>query len=223
MPYAAIMGSRRSPLRGRRRSAHLRRRRALWVVLLLLATVGVGWWWSGPDAPPPRREHTRADWTEDRPEASRFAAMPAVERITLHHEGSGVVDFSDPGRTSKRIEAIRRYHRETQGWSDIGYHYVVDRSGAVWEARGIGFRGAHAGSPALNHNNLGVLILGNFDEQPLPPEQRDGLEEHLARWLDQYGLDRSHVQLHSHVKETACPGEAVRSWFDEWSGQWAQR
>jgi hypothetical protein len=42
---------------------------------------------------------------------------------------------------------------------DIGYHYIVDRSGAIWQGRRIRYQGAHARGSA-NNGNIGIVLLG---------------------------------------------------------------
>ena len=60
----------------------------------------------------------------------------------------------------ERLEWIRNGHRG-KGWSDIGYHYIIDRSGVVWQGRDITrWQGAHVKN--RNENNIGVMCLGNF-------------------------------------------------------------
>ncbi|MDH3585343.1 MAG: hypothetical protein OER86_14165, partial [Phycisphaerae bacterium] len=71
----------------------------------------------------------RTNWARYGPSPLEINPMRGVNRITIHHEGTpDAVYFSDPRTTAKRLESIRRGHRG-RGWSDIGYHYVVDRAG----------------------------------------------------------------------------------------------
>ena len=92
----------------------------------------------------------------------------------------------------------------------------MDRAGRAWEARHRSFRGAHAGNARLNDGNVGICVLGNFQEQRLTLEQEIGLERLLAALMDRFGLDRSAVVMHRELKMTSCPGEALVTWMESW-------
>lgn len=66
-------------------------------------------------------------------------------------------------------QAIRRYHMDEYGWSDIGYHFGVERVNNHIEAligRPIWKIGAHV--KGHNHNTLGVCVVGNWDKDKPP-------------------------------------------------------
>ena len=65
------------------------------------------------------------------------------------------------------VEDIRRWHKQ-QGWSDIGYHYVVYRDGSVHEGRDVNIAGAHC----LGHNtySIGVAYVGGVDKDGKTPK-----------------------------------------------------
>ena len=55
------------------------------------------------------------------------------------------------------VDDIRRWHKE-QGWSDIGYHYVIYRDGSIHEGRDVKYSGAHC--TGHNANSIGVVYVG---------------------------------------------------------------
>ena len=55
------------------------------------------------------------------------------------------------------VDDIRRWHKE-QGWSDIGYHYVIYRDGSIHEGRDVRYSGAHC--TGHNANSIGVVYVG---------------------------------------------------------------
>lgn len=55
------------------------------------------------------------------------------------------------------VEDIRRWHKQ-QGWSDIGYHYVVYRDGTIHEGRNVDISGAHC--DGHNSHSIGVCYIG---------------------------------------------------------------
>ena len=70
---------------------------------------------------------------------------------------------------SKSWDAIRRYHIETNGWSDIGYHYGIERYlGNISYQRGRlpNVMGAHCRAAGRNRDSLGVCVVGKFDDRP---------------------------------------------------------
>lgn len=59
------------------------------------------------------------------------------------------------------VEDVRRWHKQ-QGWSDIGYHYVIGRHGEKWTGRDVDVSGAHC--EGHNRNSIGVCYIGGLDE-----------------------------------------------------------
>ena len=66
-------------------------------------------------------------------------------------------------------QAIRRYHTEILGWSDIGYHYGIEKVNNHLECmigRPIYMQGAHC--KGHNWNSIGVCVVGNWDKERCP-------------------------------------------------------
>lgn len=59
------------------------------------------------------------------------------------------------------VDDIRRWHKE-QGWSDIGYHYVIYRDGSIHEGRDVKYSGAHC--TGHNANSIGVVYIGGVSK-----------------------------------------------------------
>lgn len=71
-----------------------------------------------------------------------------------------------PNDRDIRAANIRRWHVEENGWSDIGYHYVITRGGVVEAGRPLDKAGAHVAG--RNSDSIGVCMVGNdqfTDEQ----------------------------------------------------------
>lgn len=62
---------------------------------------------------------------------------------------------------------INRWHKQ-QGWSGIGYHYVITRSGALQKGRGVDEVGAHVAG--LNAVSVGICLVGGLNNQNARPE-----------------------------------------------------
>ncbi len=93
------------------------------------------------------------------------------------------------GEVPAMLRAIFVFHREVRGWNDIGYNFVIDAFGRVFEARAGGIDepvvGAHAGG--YNLASTGVAVLGSFTSQPLSAPARRALQRLLAWKLALHG------------------------------------
>ena len=136
--------------------------------------------------------------------------MLPVKYITVHHDGMSPFLAKDERSSASRVELIRTGHRG-KGWGDIGYHYVVDRGGRVWECRDMKYQGAHV--KECNEGNLGICCLGNFDEQSPSAEQVAALEKLLNVLMNKYGVSVSRVKTHQEwaSAHTACPGRSLQA------------
>lgn len=62
------------------------------------------------------------------------------------------------------VEQIREDHKK-QGWSDIGYHYVVYRDGSVHDGRDVDIQGAHCGDNGGNVGSIGICYIGGVEKR----------------------------------------------------------
>lgn len=60
--------------------------------------------------------------------------------------------------TPYTVEQIRQYHKQSKGWKDIGYHYVIYLDGSVHNGRDVDFQGAHC--KYHNANSIGICYVG---------------------------------------------------------------
>jgi len=151
----------------------------------------------------------RANWASTGPARKKVNPMRGVTRITVHHEGWKPVYFADTRSTADRIELIRTVHTRDRGWGDIGYHYIVDREGKVWEGRPIAYQGAHVRNN--NEHNLGILVLGNFDKQTPSDPQLNGLVTSIKAFQTQHKVQKRRVFTHQEIVSTACPGKNLQN------------
>lgn len=66
------------------------------------------------------------------------------------------------------VEDIRADHKK-QGWSDIGYHYVIYRDGTVHEGRNVDLIGAHCSKGGHNQHSIGICYIGGVENKPGVP------------------------------------------------------
>jgi hypothetical protein len=149
----------------------------------------------------------RVDWGAD--ESLRFdstgheiwpPAFYPIQKLIVHHTATQNSD-PDPAAT---IRSIYYYHAVTQGWGDIGYNFLIDEAGNVYEGRhtydypsgsspteqdssGQGVTGAHA--QGYNSGTVGIALLGTLSNQDATPAARSALERLLAWIAGTHGID----------------------------------
>lgn len=154
----------------------------------------------------------RIRWTRDTAIAGRVNPMNGIRRMTVHHEGWTTVWFSDERTTAARIQQIRHIHVRDRGWGDIGYHYIIDRAGRVWQGRDLRYQGAHV--KANNEHNLGVLVLGNFEKQPIPDAQMLSVQKSLYTLAAYHRVPAQRIYTHRELNPTQCPGRYLQPKMD---------
>lgn len=161
-----------------------------------------------PVAAMPTNVRRRSDWAQNAPIPRRMDRMLPVRRLTVHHDGMPPVDLRTSKDVAARIDLIRRAH-QGRGWGDIGYHYIVDPMGNVWEGRPLRWQGAHVAGN--NQGNLGVMVLGNFQQQRPTNAQLDALDRFIAAQLSARRLRVSNVYTHQEFAPTECPGRSLQA------------
>ena len=170
-------------------------------------------------APPPII--SRSDWGAN--EAYRYDKTGAelwtpeyqtVEHVIIHH--TDTANFQDP---LVAIRSIYYYHAVTRGWGDIGYNYLVDFMGNVYEGRvgGENVVGGHAYQYARGSSGIGTM--GRFSVDSETPETLAGLVWITAwtgRAIDPLGAMTFHERPnlpticgHRDVNDSTCPGDAL--------------
>ena len=136
-----------------------------------------------------------------------------IYRITLHHSG----DTDDAtGSAVQQIRLFERAHKD-KGWACIGYHFLIARDGTVYEGRPIKYQGAHA-TGDNNIGNIGICLLGNFDDRQIPSSQRESLESTVDRLRKQYRIKATQLYGHRDFKTTDCPGRYGMKWIESYKG-----
>ena len=105
-----------------------------------------------------------------------------------------------------KTEEIKRWHTEERGWSDIGYHWVVELDGSINEGRSEDINGAHC--RGHNSDSVGICYVGGSDSEGNPKdtrteEQRDALVTLIKEILDRH--PDAAVFGHRDFSTKACP------------------
>ncbi len=174
-----------------------------------------------PRSPPPAqpgapRLITRADWGADPQYMTWPASRVPVRKFALHHTASSD-GGSDPAAS---IRAIYYYHAVTLGWGDIGYNYIVDRAGNIYEGRagGVNTVGAHVEN--ANEGVDGIALLGTYQDAR-PTDAMVSAVVSLIAWRARaQGIDPQasssivgrmlpNIFAHRDLMITDCPGDAA--------------
>jgi len=151
---------------------------------------------------------SRHTWTRAAPRTWEADPMAGVSRITIHHDGMTPFTTSSQSAAAQRLERIRRAHVSSNGWADIGYHFVIDPGGRVWEARPLALQGAHV--KYNNEHNLGVMVMGNYDRQVPTNAASITLDQFVSAMMQRYRVPVSRVFTHQELRPTACPGKSLQ-------------
>jgi LysM repeat protein len=174
-----------------------------------------------PDTPPVTEDWftPRSAWTKQPVVLSRTTPMGGTpNRITVHHSGDKDDLNADSTTWLRQVDLNHiKGINHPEPWACIGYHFIIDPSGRVYEGRPLKFQGAHAGNPEANFLNIGICLMGNFDVQRVPPAQRSALLSVLDRLCLQYGINRASVYGHKHFKLTECPGRFLSQIIDAYT------
>lgn len=124
---------------------------------------------------------TRAQWGADESIRRGVPAYNPTVKVGFVHHTVNSNNYT-PEQAAGIVRGIYAYHVQSNGWSDIGYNYLVDRYGRAYEGRAGGIDryvfGAHTGG--FNTDSFGVSLIGDFSTATPPPVMIDKLEDILA-------------------------------------------
>ena len=142
--------------------------------------------------------------------------MRKIKKIIVHCSATRT-DWMAQNSPSEQLQEIRRWHVDVNGWSDIGYHAYISRTGDVLQARPIEIQGAH--TKGHNADSIGVCLAGGFGSSSedravdhYTPEQLAALWQFIKDARNMYGSNIS-VHGHNEYANKACPGFPVARWI----------
>lgn len=143
--------------------------------------------------------------------------MRPINEIVVHCTAT-YPDFMADASSGQRVLEVKRWHVEDNKWSDIGYHYLIDRSGELLHGRPLRLAGAHV--RGHNANSIGVALFGGKGgtkdqafEENFTAEQAETLRKLIDRLEGQYGPDLK-ISGHQDYANKACPCFDVRRWLN---------
>ncbi len=145
-------------------------------------------------------------------------ATPAFTTVThlIVHHSAGSNTSSDWAAT---VRSIYDFHVFERNWDDIGYNWLIDPNGIIYQGRGDNVRGAHF--CGTNAGTMGVCMLGDYTDV-LPTAEAIGSLESLLAWKvcdvgieandhafhNSSELELEHISGHRDGCSTACPGDS---------------
>jgi len=112
-----------------------------------------------------------------------------VGAVVHHTAGSNA--YGSPAEAAAQIRNDQRYHIESRGWCDIGYNFLVDKWGNIYEGRAGSLTspviGVHAGG--FNTATVGIAMLGTFGSAAPPAAMTDAVARIAAWRLAAYAVD----------------------------------
>lgn len=143
---------------------------------------------------------SREDWGALPPRCG-YEKNSLINTLTVHHTATS----NNYVNAIHEIRSIQRFHMYGRGWCDIGYHFIIDRDGNIYACRPLWAVGAHV--KGHNYGNIGISLLGNYDEVDLNKKQLDALIK-LVTWLCwKYNISMENIKGHRDYAATRCPGE----------------
>ncbi len=143
---------------------------------------------------------TREEWGANKPRCS-FKEQPYYNMITIHHTATSNT-YSD---SYDIIKNIQKYHQQEKGWCDIGYNFLIDKEGRIFEGRPLWAIGAHV----ANHNvgNIGISLIGNFEKEAPSSKSIEALIELISWLVYKYNIPIGSIKGHRDFSNTLCPGK----------------
>lgn len=133
--------------------------------------------------------------------------MRTIDKIIIHCSAT-------PENRDIKTETIRSWHVKGNGWSDIGYHFVIELDGAVKNGRALHKMGAH--TRGENAHSIGVCYVGGIDKNKNAKDTRtDAQKDSLNKLISALMLDHSEASVHGHneFSAKACPSFDVQKEF----------
>lgn len=178
----------------------------------------------------------RSAWSAPSPKGS--PAMGQVQVAFVHHTVNG--NAYGPDESAAVVRAIADYHMRSNGWSDIGYNFLVDRYGQIYEGRAGGIDQPVVGAQAVGWNSLstGIAIIGTFEKEAVPDAALNAVAALIAwklplhgaptagtvglvssggagnRWARGASVDMPRIGGHRDGCSTDCPGTTLYRQLD---------
>ena len=123
---------------------------------------------------------------------TKFTKAPTM--IVLHHSGASA---------DQTVEQIHNYHIG-KGWLGVGYNFLVDKNGVIYNGRGIEYVGAQC--KGYNNKSIGICAIGNMDVDQMPEAQKVSIIR-LVKDIKAHYTTITKIVGHKELSATSCPGD----------------
>lgn len=160
---------------------------------------------------------SRAQWGADESIRGGEPSYGVVRGAIVHHT-AGSNNYT-PDQVPAVLRGIYEFHVKDRGWSDIGYNFLVDKWGRVWEGRYGGTSRAVVGAQASGFNQvtMGISLMGDYYNVDPSPAAIDAITRTIAWKASIHGFDPRgtfswkggvyrNISGHKDVGNTDCPG-----------------
>lgn len=193
---------------------------------------------------------TRAQWGANESWSTASAKNSSLKSLYIHHT-AGTNNYTSTSQAYQQIRGIYDYHTRSLKWGDIGYHFLIDKFGNIYEGRKGSITslplGTHAGG--FNTDTMGISAMGNYDVAKPSPAMMNSIKQVLAWKGKQYNLNVKGTTTltsrgaagstakysygtkvtvpviagHRNTNATACPGIYIWSQMDQIRNEVSQR
>lgn len=133
--------------------------------------------------------------------------MRTINKIIIHCTDT-------PEGREVTVEEIRRWHVEERGWSDIGYHFVIELDGSVKIGRPIKRSGAH--TKGQNSKSVGIAYVGGANNKDTrTKQQRQSLINLITTLNEVYPETKNNVFGHKDFSNKFCPSFDAKNEYNE--------
>ncbi|TXL57313.1 SpoIID/LytB domain-containing protein [Aeromicrobium terrae] len=149
----------------------------------------------------------------------------------IHHTAGS--NTYTKAQSASIVKATQAYHINSRDWCDIGYNFLVDKYGQIFEGRKGGItkpvRAAHSGNDPVNQETMGVSLMGTFTSTEPTAAMKDSVAKLVAWRFALYnrpakgtyslgGKTLNRIAGHRNVVSTECPGAKVYAWLSASGG-----
>lgn len=144
--------------------------------------------------------------------------MRPINEIIIHCTATRP-EWREKLSANNKVEEVRRWHVDDNGWRDIGYHFLIDRDGTVVSGRPVEQMGAHVSGH--NRSSIGIALFGGHGGSAddrfadnFTASQDEALRTKIADLMDQFPSIEK-VSGHNEYANKACPCFRVSAWLSE--------
>ena len=137
---------------------------------------------------------SRSEWGCPDGQGSRWTPSHTPVTHTIVHHTAGSNQAPD---WAAAVRNVWEFHTIGRGWGDIGYNYLIDPNGVVYEGRAGGDNALGAHFSCRNTNTVGVALLGTFSTVTPTPAAVNSLKALLRELLTRFALDPAAITVHA--------------------------